>query len=68
MTVFNYALKSAETKRQYPRRLKVFLDFLDLGTDKLEEQAKIFLKRARQDPLWAQNSFMDFLSFSLFGN
>jgi hypothetical protein len=51
MTLFAYALKSPETKRQYPRRFKVFLDFLNLGTDVLEEQAKIFLKRARKDPL-----------------
>ena len=63
MTLFAYALKSPETKRQYPKRLKMFLDFLNLGTDKLEDQAKIFLKRAKQDPLWAQNSFMDFIGF-----
>jgi hypothetical protein len=27
---FLYALKAPETKRQYPRRLKVFLDFLQI--------------------------------------
>ena len=27
---FLYALKAPETKRQYPRRLKVFLDFLHI--------------------------------------
>lgn len=35
---FRYALKSYEARRQYPRRLKILFDFLDLsGT--LEEQA-----------------------------
>jgi hypothetical protein len=31
MAVFLYAVKSPESKRQYPRRFKMFLDFLDLG-------------------------------------
>ena len=29
---FLYALKAPETKRQYPRRLKVFLDFLQIDS------------------------------------
>ena len=29
MAVFLYALKAAETKRQWPNRLKMFLDFLE---------------------------------------
>jgi hypothetical protein len=28
MTVFTYALKAPESRRQYPRRLKIFLDHL----------------------------------------
>jgi hypothetical protein len=39
LAMFLYALKAPETKRQYPRRFKVFLDFLHLeGT--FEEQIK----------------------------
>jgi hypothetical protein len=30
MTKFMYALKSKESKRQYPRRFKMFLDYLKL--------------------------------------
>jgi hypothetical protein len=33
--VFSYALKAAESRRQYPRRFKPFLDFLKLE-DSLE--------------------------------
>jgi len=45
-------LKAPETKRQYPRRLKVFLGFLKLdGT--LEQQSKEFLEKAKQNPQWA---------------
>jgi hypothetical protein len=63
MSVFVYALKAPETKRQYPRRLKVFLDFSDLGTYVLEDQAKIFLSKAKENPIWAQNCSMDFIGF-----
>ncbi|MDP8941019.1 MAG: hypothetical protein M3M84_00580 [Thermoproteota archaeon] len=61
LSVFLYALKAPETKRQYPRRLKVFLDFLKLdGT--LEEQSKEFLERAKQNPQWAQHSLLQFMT------
>jgi hypothetical protein len=36
---FMYAPKAPETKRQWPRRLKMFLDFLQLDGS-LEEQAR----------------------------
>jgi hypothetical protein len=60
--VFLYALRAPETKRQYPRRLKIFSGYLKLeGT--LEQQAKEFLSKAKQNPLWAQNSLMQFIAF-----
>jgi hypothetical protein len=40
LSVFIYALKAPETKRQWPRRLKVFFDFLKLE-EPIEEQGKI---------------------------
>jgi hypothetical protein len=62
ISVFLYALKAPETKRQYPRGLKVFLDYLKLeGT--LEQQAREFLSKAKQNPQWAQSSLMQFISF-----
>jgi hypothetical protein len=42
LSVFLFALKAPETKRQYPRRAKVFLDFLKLE-EPLVKQAKKFL-------------------------
>jgi hypothetical protein len=41
MSVFLYALGEG-SRRQYPRRLKAFLDFLKLEGN-LEEQARYFL-------------------------
>ncbi len=60
LELFTYALKSPESQRQYPRRFKVFLDFLELGYSDLENQAGIFLKDAKVNPLWAEEMLMKF--------
>jgi hypothetical protein len=41
-------LKSFEARRQYPKRLKMLFDFLGLPGS-LDEQAKEFLEKARQN-------------------
>jgi len=60
MAVFMYALKAPESKRQYPKRFKMFLDFLKIPGD-LDTQAKSFLSEARPNPVKAQHSFMRFI-------
>jgi integrase len=52
---------SPNTKRQYPRRLKRFFDFIGLRGKDLEEQAQAFLENARQDRLWASQQIMLYL-------
>ena len=48
--IFLYALKAPESRRQYPRRFKMFLDFLKLlGT--IEQQAMEFLKKATESTM-----------------
>jgi hypothetical protein len=59
-----YALKSSESKRQYPRRFKMFLDFLKLEGSP-EDQAKQFLIKARQDPQWVQDNLRNFIAFQI---
>ena len=63
IAVFMYALKASESKRQYPRRFKVLLDYLGLEGDSLSEQAKKFLMIALRDPKWVQGSIMRFITF-----
>jgi hypothetical protein len=54
-----YALKAKESKRQYPRRFKMFLDFLGLeGT--INEQAKQFLENTKRNPQWTEDEFINF--------
>ena len=58
-----FALKSSEARRQYPKRLKMFFDYLRL-TGSLEAQAMDFLNQAKQHGTqWAQHSLMLFLDF-----
>jgi len=64
MIKFMYALKSKESKRQYPRRFKMFLDFLKIeGT--INDQARQFLINTKNNPQWTEEKFMDFVSFQL---
>jgi integrase len=62
LSMFLYALKAPESKRQYPRRFKMFLDYLNLkGT--IQEQAKQFLSKARANPQWAQDNLIQFIAY-----
>jgi hypothetical protein len=68
LQMFLYALRAPESKRQYPRRLKVFLDYL---TNKgelecssvLEDECKEFLLRIKENPKWANGQLMEFILF-----
>jgi integrase len=59
---FLYALKSSESKRQYPKRFEKFLNFLGLQGS-LEGKAIKFVTKAQLDIQWADSSFMKFLEF-----
>jgi len=62
LSIFMYALKAPETRRQWPRILKVFFDFLKLD-EPIEKQAKQFLMRTKQDYQWAQHNLLRFMTF-----
>lgn len=58
---FLYGLKSADGRRQYPARLKVFLDFVGLKGS-LAEQASELLEKSK-DLTWVQSNIMRFVDF-----
>ncbi len=58
LELFTYDLKSSESQSQYPRRFKVFLDFLNFGIDKIEGQSNLFLLKAKTNPSWAEEMLM----------
>jgi hypothetical protein len=59
-----YALKAAESRRQYPRRFKIFLDYLRLEGG-LEQQAKEFLVKTMENHQWAEGALIGFISYEL---
>jgi hypothetical protein len=60
MAKFMYALKAKESKRQYPRRFKMFLDYLKLEGTTINEQAKQLLINTKNNPQWTEQMLMDF--------
>jgi hypothetical protein len=67
LEMFMYALKAPESKRQYPKRLKVFLDFLtsknELSHSDLENQCREFMTIAQTDSKWTNNKLMEFVLY-----
>ena len=60
---FIYALKAPETKRQYPKRLEVFLDYLKLEGNTIEEKANKFYEFALGNPKAFQNRLLNYIEF-----
>jgi hypothetical protein len=56
MTIFIDALK-AESRRQYPQRFKMFVDYIELD-GAIEKQTRHFLSKARNNPQWVEEIFM----------
>jgi hypothetical protein len=57
-------VNAAYTKRQYPKRLKQFFDFVGLDGD-LEQQGQMFLEEARRqnDGTWATQQIVFYLDY-----
>ena len=59
-TLYLYAMRSPATKEKYLMRLGRFLSFLDLQ-GLLEDKARIFAEKGKNDSTWAFNSILQFL-------
>ncbi|HEY6536450.1 MAG TPA: hypothetical protein VIY08_11740 [Candidatus Nitrosocosmicus sp.] len=58
-----YSIKSPETKKRYPNRLKAFLDYTQVPEDSIEERLIIFYNKAKENPQWLQNSIINFMIY-----
>lgn len=60
-------MKATETKRQYPKRLKVVFDYLvsinELKETKLENQCKEVVSKTLENHHWLISSLMKFIMF-----
>jgi integrase len=62
---FLYALKAPETKRQWPKRLKIVFNFLGLHGD-LDEQAKQFMNLCKEEGMTTtQNRLIEFITYQV---
>ncbi len=60
---FVYALKAPESKRQYPKRLEVFLNFINIEGSTLEERLYNLYDKSKSNTEWLQDSLIDFIIF-----
>jgi hypothetical protein len=58
---FFYALNASETKRQYPRRLQIFLEYLRIEGSTIEENANSFYKLVEKNGArWLESHLLKF--------
>ena len=57
-----YGLKSSESRRQYPGRVRPFFEFLKLEGS-LDEKAKQFWLKSKENPRWTELNLMEFIQF-----
>ena len=58
---FLYALNSPSTKRQYPKRLQNFLDFLKIDEETIEKKAiKLYHILQVKDRDWIETTLIDY--------
>jgi len=60
---FFYGLRAPESKRQYPKRLEVFLNFIDIEGTNLQERIYNFYHKAKSNSQWLQDSLINFITF-----
>jgi hypothetical protein len=60
LSIFMYGIKAKETRRQYPRRLKVFMDYCGLDGS-IEKQAKELFHCSKDNNNWTQNMLIKFI-------
>jgi hypothetical protein len=65
LSQFMYALKTPETKRQWPNRLKVVFEFLGFSGN-LDEQSRQFITLCKEGGIpMIQNRIMEFISYQV---
>ena len=63
-STFLLGLKAPETRRQWPKRLKFFLDYVEIAGNTIEERANLLYEIIQKDgSLWLQKQLMDFVFF-----
>jgi hypothetical protein len=64
-SLFIYALKAPMTRNRYQTRLAKFFDFIDIAGTRLEDRARAFAERGKNDSNWAFNNIVKFVQFRI---
>jgi integrase len=62
-SLFIYAMKAPMTRNRYQTRLAKFLDFIGIAGTRLEDRARAFAERGKNDSNWAFNNIVKFVQF-----
>lgn len=62
INAFISTLKSVKSQQHYPLRLKPFFNFAEVPGKSIGEKADFFVKKAREDPHWAQDILINFVN------
>jgi hypothetical protein len=61
--LFIYAMKAPMTRDRYQTRVTKFFEFIGINGTTIEEKARNFVNKAKNDSTWAFNSIMKFTYF-----
>ena len=62
-SLFIYAMKAPMTRDRYQTRVAKFFEFIEIDGITIEEKARTFVTRSRNDRTWAFNNIMKFTYF-----
>jgi hypothetical protein len=62
-SLFIYAMKAPMTRNRYQTRLAKFFNFIGIAGTRLEDRARVFAERGKNDSNWAFNNIVKFVQF-----
>ena len=60
-TIFDYSIRSSQTKDSYFRRLRAFFNYSNIEGETFRDKCNIFANRGQENPSWAFKLILEFL-------
>jgi len=64
-SLFIYAMKSPMTKDRYKTRVEKYFDFMEIPGKTVQEKARAFVDRGKEDSNWTFTSILKFVNYQL---
>jgi integrase len=62
-TIFNYSIRSAQTKDTYFRRLRTFFQYSEIGGETFRDKCNYFAIKGKTNPNWAFKLILNFIQY-----